>query len=319
MRTFGTIIFGLLFIVAFAAFTVANSFVGYPTSTSAIVDTAKEADMYHFALGAMDVGIREGVRDSGDTEFAKRVGKDLKGTLEKAIPEDWFYDMLGKAHAGFVAFLEGGTDSVEIDLAKAKKTLREGMEGMADALAKEGVIPSADEAKGRLDGYLKDIPDKTTLTGLISKAGGKSSDIKELNESAQMKDFQKGMGTVKTGRMVGGVIVLVLLAIIALIAMKTTKRLLVSVGVVLLIAGGVTLAGTGALAGFLEKEVKSDLAGKSGKGKSEREKFVNDGMEKLATVVVNKATKRGNPVAGAAAGIGLLMLIGGIVVKKKEA
>ncbi len=303
MRTFGTIVLGFLFLLVFDACFVMHSVGGYPLDASAVTTTMRKADMYGTVVDGIDLAVVSAIEESDHPDIAKEVAKGMGKSLKKSMSEDWFYDTVEKGYGGFVAYLQGSDDKVEIDLSEQKESLGEFLDDVAEKYGANDPNAKKDLAKA-----IEVMPEKTTITELMKESGG--VDDKSLAE------VRSTISTFNTVRIVMLVIALFFLGLIALVAKKTKKRLLVSVGAVLLLSS-VAYLGTASVAGSaFWAEVEKGLD-KPKKG-DRVDEFVSERMTKLFEIGMADAFGRSNVPVGGIAALGLALMVAGFVVGRKE-
>ncbi len=304
MRTFGTIVFGLLFIVAFVGFFLAHSAVGFPLSTESVVETAKEVELYDVVMETVDMGMQEAVRQADNKQLAEELASGMGDTLKDAIPEDWFYENFEKAWAGLVAFVEGGEDVAEIDLKEQKEQLRKYIDGVVDKYA-----PTEDEAeraRKELDDALKVVPDTVTIGALFSKAGNDAPD------TAQLEDLRDNIKEFEKYRMMGLGGLLGLLFLLILLAAKSPKRFLISIGIILTLSSGLYLAVTNVGTDLLIEEAMKEHESTAS---SESERFAEKKGIEVAQTAIRSAVQRSDTLVAGIGAAGLLMFIIGFFVR----
>ncbi|MFT7621339.1 MAG: hypothetical protein ACI9WU_000500 [Myxococcota bacterium] len=305
MRTFGTIIFGLLFILCFQGYFLAQSITGYPLSTSAVVETAQTSDLYGAFVGAVDLAMVEVVKESDHKALTTEVANGIGDTLKDAIPESWFYETFETAYGSFVAYVEEGKDNTEIDLTEQKEKLRSYFDKL---VAKYGMGQTDARIQKDMNEALAIVPDKITIGALFAKMGN------DAPTEARMEELRSKIKEGQTATMIGLGVLLVLFILICLLAMKSPKRFLISVGVILTMSGGLYLIITNVGTDLLMDEVKSEIAQEKS-ASSAAEKYSQEKALEVAEVVVHHAIKRANTLVMVLTLLGLLMFVGGFFVK----
>ena len=305
MRTFGTIVFGFFFILAFNALFITHSVGGYPLSASAVTNTMRAVDLHGALMKAVDLGMQEAVSESEVPQLASDVKERLGGTLEDAIPEEWVYETFEKAYEGFISYLEGSDEVVTIDLSSQKEQIRD----FFDKLVSDyGAGSSPADIKEKVEEAMKVVPDEVSVQSLIAKSGNDNLAGEKLEEA------REAIGTFKTVRLAGLIGVLVLFGLIALIASSSRRRVLVSLGMVLLLSAGSYLALSNVGGGLLLDEIHKDQAQKSSGGAADD--YGREVATKVVDAMFNDAFGRLNMAAGALAFLGLGMFVGGLIISE---
>ena len=255
MRVFGTVVFGLVFTMAFVAFFLLHSFVGLPTDTEAVVGAFRRARLHEAVVGSVHGLIASGARSSGaDPTYTEHVLAEVRPSIERTLDREWFYEKLGSAHAGLVGFLENGNDTSAVDLTDLKSKLRTllletGRAAMEQC--KSGESPDVCDNQGAIQGTFEryelevdsaidEIPDETNMTALLSRS---NANAEEAEASDTLSGARKRLSGFRSVRLVGVFILLLLLAVVALVNLRTAARVLVNVGLVLALSCTVYLVG----------------------------------------------------------------------------
>ena len=325
MRVFGTFFFGLIFLILFIAFFSVHSVVGMPTDSEAMVGALKDANFHGAMMQVVEETVQEKAReDALDAKFTGHVLSEVAPVIESVISEEWFYETLESAHKGLIEYLESGKDTTKIDLKKLKKDLIDGLNGLGEKAVKlckeqgggaacddvEQVSGAYENYKGQIKEAVDKIPDETNFTALLNKSG---ADVSEIEESEDMKKLREGMGTLKTVRLGGVVVLLIVLGLIALINMRSMPRILVNVGIVLAISCAVYLGGVNTLGPMAKEELSKEIK-KETKGGDRVEQIAEEVATKVVLSGIERTYKRSNTTVTLVLVLGLAMFVGGIVL-----
>jgi hypothetical protein len=303
MRTFGTIVLGFIFVLLFDACFLTHAVGGYPLDASAVTSTMRDVNLYDSVLDGLDLALKEAVKDAKQPEMAKEVGSGMKKALEDSMSEDWFYKTFETGYGGFVLYLEGSDEEVEIDLSEQKESLEDYLGSFA-----EKYTAGDEQAKEQLIKTIDVMPEKATVADLIKDSGSMDED--------GLKSARETISTFRTVRIVLFVIALLLLGLIALVAKSTTKRLMVSVGAVLLVSSITFFATSSVANAALWSAVESDMNGKSAGDATD--KYAAEVTSKVFKVVLSDAFGRANLPVGGLLVLGVALIGAGIVVGKKK-
>lgn len=303
MRTFGTIVLGFFFMLCFSGCFIVHAVGGYPLDAEAVTDTMRKTDMYGMVMEGLDLALVDSMEDTRHPEMAKDIGSGLKDTLEESMSEEWFYETFETSYGGFVSYLEGAEDGGEIDLTDQRESVAEYLEEVAEKYGK-----ADPNAKKDMEKTMDVFPEKTTLAELLEESGSLDDDA--------LEDMRGTIANIKTIRIIFAVLCLVLLGLIALVAKSSTKRLLISVGAVLLVSSLFYLAGASGIGTALWSSVEADLERPD--ENDEVDKFASEMMTKLARTALEDAFSRSNLPVGGLAGLSVLLIGAGFVFGKKK-
>jgi hypothetical protein len=254
MRTVLTILLAMVFVPLFVVAFLTHSVVGYPFDSTAVVGTFEKSDTYGSLLKLIDIGIQESIKkanSASDAQVAEKLGNGLKATLMDAIPEKTFYEMLTATHSGFASFLDGGQDTAQVDLTNAKQKIRAFFDKIiAEAAAAGSEESQVQHARLELEDGLRVIPDKFNMTLLLAKGNA---------DTAELKKMQEGIATAKTVRVVVMAIMAIVFGLILLVAKSSTKRLLTTAGICLMLGGILYFPIMAVSSGLLSTAVNDDL------------------------------------------------------------
>lgn len=304
MRTFGTIVLGFFFLVVFDACFIMHSVGGYPLDAAAVSGTMRKAEMYDTVVEGIDLAVVQSIKESNNSALAEEVAKGMGEALKDSMTEEWFYTTFEKGYAGFVAYLEGSDEDVEIDLSEQKESLGEYLEEVAE---KYGAANP--NAKKDMEEALEVMPEKATVAELIKDSGG-------MDDKA-LTSLRDTISTFNTVRIVMLVIALFLLGLIALVAKKTTKRLMISIGAVFLVSSVAYLGTASAAGGAFWSEVEKGLDKPDKNDKVD--KFVSERVTKLFEIGMEDAFGRSNLPVGGIALLGVALIGAAFVVGRKQA
>lgn len=283
MRVFGTVFFGLLFVVGFVAFFLLDSIARFPLDTRAVVETLRAADARTAALDTLEAIVRQEIRDRPeDPVFADFVIGQARAQLEAVITEEWFYEAVGTAHRGMTDFLEKGEDTVRIDLSATKERLtnllyeagRHGVE-MCDVVGGGRECRSAARDfqrtlrryRGQINRAMAQVPDVVNLTWLLSLGGETPGSVEQ---SPRVQEIRRALRQAAMARWIGLGALTLMLGLIALINARSLQRVLFNVGIVAAVAAATYLAAVPAATArgldFLEEELAADRSAADERG-----------------------------------------------------
>lgn len=314
MRTVLTILLAMVFVPLFVFAFLTHSVVGYPFDSTAVVGTFEKSDTYGSLLKLIDIGIQESIKKAdspSDAQVAEKLGNGLKATLMDAIPEKTFYEMLTATHSGFASFLDGGLDTAQVDLTNAKQKIR----AYFDKIIAEAAAAGSDEAQVQharlqLEDGLRVIPDTFNMTFLLTKGNA---------DTAELKKMQEGIASAKIARGVVMLIMALIFGLILLTAKSSSKRMLVTGGLCLMLGGFAYFPVMAISSGLISTAVNDDLNKNkiSTQSGSEADQEGAKLGVKLAVTAVENVIGRCNMLVGLLTLIGTGMFIIG-VMKKPE-
>ena len=326
MRTFFTVLVAIPYILTFWAAWLIWSFTGYPTDNDAIIETVRQANVHETVLDLIEESVREKVTELPDSRYADHVLSQSRAVIEDIVTEEWFYDTLGTAHEGLVTYLETGEDAAAIDMTGTKEKLRTFLLELGEEAARQceesggnaKVCAQVEKAGDVYDNYeervlaaLDEIPDEAsvaTLLGQSKEVGAPSKDLEEAREGlAQLSRFRLGaFGALAC-----------LLIIIALINMTSLKRVMISVGVVTLVASGSYLLSTSQALPFLLDEAKEAMAEESSADPDSIEGIAQDVATRVVLQGVENSIMRGTPPVTGVLVLSVLLIVGGVFVPQR--
>lgn len=303
MRTFGTVVLGFLFLLVFDACFIMHSVGGYPLDAAAVSGTMRKAEMYDTVVEGIDIAVVQSIKESNNNALAEEVAKGMAKALKESMTEEWFYTTFEKGYGGFVAYLEGSDEDVEVDLSEQKESLGDYLDEVAE---KYGAADP--NAKKDMEKALEVMPEKATIAELIKDSGG-------MDDKA-LSSLRDTISTFNTIRIVMFVIALFLLGLIALVAKKSTKRLMISVGAVFLVSSVAYLGAAGVAGDAFWAEIEKDLD-KPKKG-DKVDEFVTERVTKLFETGMSDAFGRSNLPVGGIAFLGVALIGAAFIVGREQ-
>lgn len=311
MRTLAALLLTLLFVAAFVAHLALSSVLDVTTSTSTFVAVAREADVRGGLLDVAEAAVLEAAqRDPGPLP-APMLSAGLRGALDEAAPEGWFYTALGASHEGLIRYLDGETGGGEVDLGQVRTAIRTHVTNAAV------LAPGANAAKitATADRLVATIPEKVSMTELITNA---VAALDAEQRTALLRRLRADVATLRTARLatlIGGIVLLLLLA---LVSSKTATRGLLTVGIALALAGAASVG-----AGFaLQHVVRDGVVGHLETARS-RETPVGaalaKGLGRVADTAGRAVARDANGPAYVAGGVGVALVALGIALRGRRA
>ncbi len=343
MRIFAT--FLLIALCAPAAWVAlgTHSVLSYATSSAAFVQTARDSDLHGLALQATEATLAEELRKSSGSSPALKafITEKTRAILREAIDPEWLYASIASMHGEVVAAIQApvavaGERSAQtpvgvVELSGKKRQVETGLAALADSVEARcgdffGEMACADQRARRaararyqasVERALSGIPDVFALDSALARAG---SDWLEPG-SRTRDEIRDAIGVANVLRVAAiGVLILGLLLLVV-INLTPISRLLVSLGITLVLAGGPYLVAVHVGEALVEQAiVEAGLKERS--GLQPRGDRVGDlaieASEKLAKNSANDAMHHGDSIALGALGAGALLLVAGILMRRKS-
>ncbi|MFO0614586.1 MAG: hypothetical protein U0414_18520 [Polyangiaceae bacterium] len=311
MRTFAAAVLTVLFVAAFVSHLALTAVLDVGTSTPTFVATARAADVRGLLLDVAEASVLEAAQREAGPVLAPALGAGVRGALDEAAPEGWFYTALGASHEGLMRYLDGATGGGEVDLTEVRSAVRRQVAKTA------AIAPGANAAKltATVDRLAAAIPEKVSMTMLVANA---AAELDANQRTALLRGLRSDLATLRTARLatlIGGIVALVLLA---LVSMKTAARGLVTVGIALVLASAVYVGAGFALQHVVRDRVVAGLEKARSRDTPVGAALAN-GLGRLADTAGRAVSRDADGPAYAAVGLGLALLVGGIVLRARRA
>lgn len=321
MRVFGTIVVGLLFIVAFISTLLLNSVLSFPTDSDAVVEVVRATGVREAVVSAVEQAIIEETAKIPEEGVRDALKSQIHGAADTLIDDEWFHEAIGASHGAIVALVIDDNPDKKVVLAPFKERLRTfatkvmtaavekckaaGAECASEDQLTEGVA----QFQKQLDTMLGKIPDEASIRQLAEVTGQK---LEIVENTKELEEFRDGYSKVKLGRWAALGILILLGGLIALINSTGPARILINLGVVFLLSAGLYLAVAGAGGQALLDEVQKDqkITAPEWSAEALGEQIGRD----VGIAAFKQLFGHSNWIAYGTAGLGGLMFIGGIAM-----
>jgi hypothetical protein len=321
LRVFGTIVVGLIFMVAFVVAVLLNSALSFPTDSDAIVEVVRATGAREAVVKAVEQAIVEETSKIAEESVRNALESQIHGAADTLIDDEWFHEAIGASHAAFVALILEDNPDKKVVLAPFKERLKsfatnvmaaaiEKCKAAGDACASGSELTDGVAVfEAQLDTMLGKIPDEASIRQLADVTG---QDLKMVEDQKELEEFREGYSKLKLARWAGLGILLLLGGLIALINSTGPARIFINLGVVFLLSAGLYLAVAGPGGQALLDEVKKDqkISAPEGSAEALGKQIGSD----IAVAGFEQLFGHSNWIAYGTAGFGGLMFIGGIAM-----